>query len=52
MVDILSALQWFNPVTSLLGKDLQDVHEFQVDDRTLRQEYLVKGMVISGDPHQ
>lgn len=38
-VDILSALQWFNPITALLRSDLQDVHEFQADGRVLSDGY-------------
>lgn len=54
MVDILSAMQWFNPVTSLLRKDLQDVHEFQVDGCVIRDgfnakeyQYMLLGKIAS-----
>jgi len=54
MVDILSAMQWFNPVTVLLRKDLQDVHEYQVDGCVIRDgfdakayQYMLLGKVAS-----
>ena len=54
MVDILSAMQWFNIVTVMLRKDLQDVHEFQVDGCVLRDgfdakeyQYMLLGKVAS-----
>ena len=54
MVDLLSALQWFNPVTVMLRKDLQDVHEFQVDGCVLRDgfdakeyQYMLLGKIAS-----
>ncbi|MCQ2068269.1 MAG: M56 family metallopeptidase [Bacteroidaceae bacterium] len=42
MVDLLSSMQWFNPVTSMLRKDLQDVHEFQADGCVLSEGYDAK----------
>lgn len=54
MVDLLSAMQWFNPATMLLRKDLQDVHEFQVDGCVLRDgfdakeyQYMLLGKIAS-----
>jgi len=54
MVDILSAMQWFNPVTMMLRKDLQDVHEFQVDGCVIRDgfdakayQYMLLGKIAS-----
>ena len=54
MVDLLSAMQWFNPVTMMLRKDLQDVHEFQADGCVLRDgfdareyQYMLLGKVAS-----
>ena len=54
MVDILSAMQWFNPVTPMLRKDLQDVHEFQVDGCVIRDgfdareyQYMLLGKIAS-----
>lgn len=54
MVDLLSAMQWFNPVTVMLRKDLQDVHEFQADGCVLRDgfdakeyQYMLLGKVAS-----
>ena len=42
MVDLLSSMQWFNPVTAMLRKDLQDVHEFQADGCVLSEGYDAK----------
>lgn len=54
MVDILSAMQWFNFVTVMLRKDLQDVHEYQVDGCVLRDgfdakayQYMLLGKIAS-----
>ena len=54
MVDLLSAMQWFNPVTVLLRKDLQDVHEFQADGCVLQDgfdakeyQYMLLGKIAS-----
>ena len=54
LVDLLSAMQWFNPVTNMLRKDLQDVHEFQADGRVLKDgfdakayQYMLLGKVAS-----
>lgn len=54
MVDLLSAMQWFNPATMMLRKDLQDVHEFQVDGCVLRDgfdakeyQYMLLGKIAS-----
>ena len=54
MVDILSAMQWFNPVTVMLRKDLQDVHEFQADGCVLQDgfdakeyQYMLLGKIAS-----
>ena len=54
LVDLLSAMQWFNPVTVMLRKDLQDVHEFQADGRVLQDgfdakeyQYMLLGKVAS-----
>ena len=54
MVDLLSAMQWFNPAAMLLRKDLQDVHEFQVDGCVLRDgfdakeyQYMLLGKIAS-----
>lgn len=54
MVDLLSAMQWFNPVTVLLRKDLQDIHEFQADGCVLRDgfdareyQYMLLGKISS-----
>lgn len=54
MVDILSAMQWFNPVTVMLRNDLKDVHEYQVDGCVLddgfdarEYQYMLLGKVAS-----
>ena len=54
MVDLLSAMQWFNVVTMMLRKDLQDVHEFQVDGCVIRDgfdareyQYMLLGKIAS-----
>ena len=36
LVDILSALQWFNPAIWMLRSDLKDLHEYEADDAVLR----------------
>ncbi len=36
LVDILSALQWFNPAVWMLRADLQELHEYEADDAVLR----------------
>ena len=35
-VDILSALQWFNPAIWMLRADLRELHEYEADDAVLR----------------
>lgn len=42
LVDLLSSMQWFNPITMFLRKDLQDVHEYQADGRVLRDGFDAK----------
>lgn len=37
LVDLVLALQWFNPVLWMLRSDLRALHEYQADDRVLRQ---------------
>ena len=36
LVDILSAVQWFNPAIWMLRADLQELHEYEADDAVLR----------------
>ena len=36
LVDILSALQWFNPAIWMLRADLQELHEYEADYAVLR----------------
>ena len=36
LVDVLSALQWFNPAIWMLRTDLQELHEYEADDAVLR----------------
>lgn len=38
-VDMVVALQWFNPVVWLLRQDLRTVHEFEADARVLSQGF-------------
>lgn len=41
-VDILSALQWFNPTVWMLRTDLQELHEYEADDAVLRSGIDIK----------
>ena len=36
LVDVLSALQWFNPAVWMLRSDLKEIHEYEADDAVLR----------------
>ena len=36
LVDVLSALQWFNPAIWMLRADLKELHEYEADDAVLR----------------
>ncbi len=36
LVDVMSALQWFNPAIWMLRGDLQELHEYEADDYVLR----------------
>ena len=38
-VDMIAALQWFNPVVWLLREELRMVHEYEADDRVLSQGF-------------
>ena len=38
-VDVIAALQWFNPVVWLLREDLRIVHEYEADARVLSQGF-------------
>ena len=42
MVDVLSALQWFNPAIWMLRADLQELHEYEADDAVLRAGANIK----------
>lgn len=42
LVDILSALQWFNPAIWMLRADLQELHEYEADDAVLRSGANIK----------
>ncbi|MBR3527661.1 MAG: TonB family protein [Bacteroidales bacterium] len=42
LVDILSALQWFNPAVWMLRSDLQELHEYEADDAVLRSGANIK----------
>ena len=41
-VDILSTLQWFNPVMRMLKDDLRAVYEYEADDAVLREGANIK----------
>ena len=42
LVDILSAVQWFNPAIWMLRADLQELHEYEADDAVLRAGANIK----------
>jgi len=42
VVDLLSALQWFNPAIWMLRADLQELHEYEADDAVLRAGTNIK----------
>ena len=42
LVDVLSALQWFNPAIWMLRADLQELHEYEADDAVLRSGSNIK----------
>ncbi len=42
LVDLLSSVQWFNPVVYLLRGALQDVHEYQADNVVLEHGFDAK----------
>ncbi|MBR6540032.1 MAG: TonB family protein [Bacteroidales bacterium] len=42
MVDIMAALQWFNPGIWMLRSDLQDLHEYEADDAVLKSNTNIK----------
>ena len=42
LVDVLSALQWFNPAIWMLRMDLQELHEYEADDAVLRSGTDIK----------
>ncbi len=37
LLNIVQAVQWFNPLAWLMGSSLRDVHEYEADDAVLRQ---------------
>ena len=41
-IDIITALQWFNPAMWMLKADLRAIHEFEADDAVLRSGADVK----------
>lgn len=41
-VDLITALQWFNPAIWMLKADLRAIHEFEADDAVLRSGANVK----------
>ena len=53
-VDLLSSMQWFNPVAAWLRTDLQEIHEFQADSSVLTDgfdakeyQYMLLGRIAS-----
>ena len=42
VIDILSAMQWFNPVMRMLKDDLRAVYEYEADDAVLREGADIK----------
>ena len=42
LIDVLSALQWFNPAIWMLRADLQELHEYEADDAVLRAGTNIK----------
>ena len=42
VIDILSAMQWFNPVMRMLKDDLRAVYEYEADDAVLREGANIK----------
>ena len=41
-VDLITALQWFNPAMWMIKSDLRAIHEFEADDAVLRSGVNVK----------
>ena len=41
-VDLLTALQWFNPAVWMLKSDLRAIHEYEADDAVLRSGVNIK----------
>jgi|GEM_PF-699709 len=49
LIEILIALQWFNPLLYLYRRSLREVHEFIADDyvvRRTRQRYAYAGLLV------
>ncbi len=42
LLNVVQAVQWFNPLAWLLGSSLRDVHEYEADDAVLRQGVEVR----------
>ena len=42
LVDVLSAVQWFNPAVWMLRSDLKEIHEYEADDAVLRSGANIK----------
>ena len=42
VVNLLSAMQWFNPVMRMLKEDLRAVYEYEADDAVLREGANIK----------
>jgi biopolymer transport protein ExbD len=42
VIDLLSAMQWFNPVMKMLKDDLRAIYEYEADDAVLREGADIK----------
>ncbi len=45
LLTLVQMIQWWNPISYLLGRSLRDLHEYQADDYVLRQGVSIKGYV-------
>lgn len=56
LVDLLTVVQWFNPVIWLLRQDLRSLHEYQADEKVLESgadareyQYLLVRKAVEGE---
>lgn len=40
LVTLVEVVQWWNPFVYMLGRSLRDVHEYEADERVLRQDIM------------